>query len=54
MRASILLLLALHLYAIYHATLAFHLAGCVPDKSPGATLDALLQSAWTGLAPRCE
>jgi AcrR family transcriptional regulator len=45
---------ALQLYAIYHATLAFYLAGCLPDKSPGTTLDALLQSAWTGLAPRGE
>jgi hypothetical protein len=45
---------ALQLYAIYHATLAFHLAGCLPGKSPSATLEALLQSAWIGLAPRGE
>ena len=43
---------ALQLYAIFHATLAFHLADCLPDKSPSVTLDALLQSAWLGMAPR--
>ncbi len=43
---------ALQLYAIFHATLAFHLADCLPNKSPGVTLDALLQSAWLGMAPR--
>lgn len=43
---------ALQLYAIHHATLAFHLADCLPDKSPTLTLDALLQSAWFGMAPR--
>lgn len=43
---------ALQLYAIFHATLAFHLADCLPDKSPNLTLNALLQSAWLGLAPR--
>ena len=45
---------ALQLYAIYHATLAFHLADCLPDKSPSLTLDALLQSAWFGMAPRSK
>ena len=43
---------ALQLYAIFHATLAFHLADCLPDRSPSLTLNALLQSAWLGLAPR--
>jgi AcrR family transcriptional regulator len=43
---------ALELYAIFHATLAFHLADCLPGTSPGRTLDLLLESAWRGLAPR--
>jgi AcrR family transcriptional regulator len=43
---------ALQLYAIFHATLAFHLADCLPGGSPSLTLNALLQSAWLGLAPR--
>jgi AcrR family transcriptional regulator len=43
---------ALHLYAIFHATLAFHLADCLPGGSPSLTLNALLQSAWLGMAPR--
>jgi AcrR family transcriptional regulator len=43
---------ALHLYAIFHATLAFHLADCLPDTTPSQTLQALLQSAWQGMAPR--
>ena len=43
---------ALQLYAIFHATLAFHLADCLPGGSPNLTLNALLQSAWLGLAPR--
>lgn len=43
---------ALQLYAIFHATLAFHLADCLPDRSPTLTLNALLQSAWLGMAPR--
>ena len=43
---------ALQLYAIFHATLAFHLADCLPGGSPSLTLHALLQSAWLGLAPR--
>jgi AcrR family transcriptional regulator len=45
---------ALHLYGIYHATLAFSLADCLPGTSPGLTLDSLLQSAWRGIAPRTE
>ncbi len=45
---------ALHLYGIYHATLAFSLADCLPGTSPGLTLDSLLQSAWRGMAPRTE
>jgi AcrR family transcriptional regulator len=43
---------ALQLYAIFHATLAFHLADCLPGGSPSLTLNALLQSAWLGLSPR--
>lgn len=43
---------ALQLYAIFHATLAFHLADCLPGNSPSLTLDALLQAAWRGMAPR--
>jgi len=43
---------ALQLYAIFHATLAFHLADCLPDRSPTHTFNALLQSAWLGMAPR--
>jgi AcrR family transcriptional regulator len=43
---------ALHLYAIFNSTLAFHLADCLPDRSPAVTLNALLQSAWLGMAPR--
>jgi TetR/AcrR family transcriptional regulator, cholesterol catabolism regulator len=43
---------ALEFYAIFHSTLAFHLADCLPGESPGATLDALLQLAWQGMAPR--
>jgi AcrR family transcriptional regulator len=43
---------ALQLYAIFHATLAFHLADCLPERSPSLTLNALLQSAWLGMAPR--
>jgi hypothetical protein len=41
----------LHLYAIFHAMLAFHLADCPPAQHP-ARLNALLQSAWYGMAPR--
>lgn len=43
---------ALHLYAIFHATLAFHVADCLPDTTPNQTLNALLQSSWFGMAPR--
>jgi AcrR family transcriptional regulator len=43
---------ALHFYAIFNSTLAFHLADCLPDRSPAVTLNALLQSAWLGMAPR--
>jgi AcrR family transcriptional regulator len=45
---------ALQLYAIFNSTLAFHLADCLPDKSPRHTLQALLQSMWMGMAPRSE
>ena len=43
---------ALHLYAVFHATLAFHIADCLPDRTPKQTLNALLESAWLGLASR--
>ena len=43
---------ALHLYGIFHATLAFGLADCLPGMSPSLMLDSLLQSAWCGMAPR--
>lgn len=43
---------ALQMYAIYHSTLAFYLASCLPNSSPRDTLDALLQAAWKGLEPR--
>lgn len=42
---------ALQIYAIFHATLAFHLADCLP-ASPQLTLESLLNSAWQGMAPR--
>lgn len=42
----------LQMYAIYHSTLAFYLAGCLPDSSPRETLNSLLRSAWKGLEPR--
>src|ERR1700730_17591454 len=45
---------SLQFYAIFNSTLTFHLADCLPDKSPSLTLNALLQSAWLGLAPRSE
>lgn len=43
---------ALHLYAIFHAALAFHVADCLPDTTPNQTIAALLDSAWLGMAPR--
>lgn len=43
---------ALQIYAMFHATLAFHLSDCLPGKSPGEVLEALLQSMWRGMAPR--
>lgn len=42
---------ALQIYAIFHATLAFHLADCLQGP-PNLTLESLLHSAWHGLAPR--
>jgi AcrR family transcriptional regulator len=42
---------ALQIYAIFHATLAFHLSDCL-QGSPHATLEALLHAAWRGMAPR--
>jgi AcrR family transcriptional regulator len=43
---------ALQLYAIFNATLSFHLAGCLPQKSPDLVLNSLVQAAWSGMAPR--
>jgi AcrR family transcriptional regulator len=42
---------ALQIYAIFHATLAFHLSDCL-QGSPNLTLESLLRSAWQGMAPR--
>lgn len=43
---------ALHMYALYHSTLSFHLASCLPSQSPGEVLSALLNSYWVGLQPK--
>lgn len=43
---------ALQIYGIYHSTLAFYLAECLPATSPEQTIDALLQSLWHGMIPR--
>jgi AcrR family transcriptional regulator len=43
---------ALHLYALYHATLALYLAECVPAEKPKEILEPLLKSFWLGL--RCD
>jgi AcrR family transcriptional regulator len=40
-----------HIHAIYHSTLAFFLADCLPSASPQDTLAALLQSLWQGMRP---
>ncbi|AXC12182.1 hypothetical protein ACPOL_2878 [Acidisarcina polymorpha] len=40
---------ALHLYALFHATISFHLVGCAPFHSSQKTLSALLDSFWKGL-----
>lgn len=45
---------ALHLYAIFHATLAFYLADCLPATSPAKTVEALLYSMWRGMEPATE
>jgi AcrR family transcriptional regulator len=42
-------LAALHLYAIFQATISFHLAQCGPFTSSTETLAALLDSFWKGL-----
>lgn len=42
---------ALHLYAIFQATLSFHLVDCGPTASSVETLSLLLESFWTGLKP---
>jgi hypothetical protein len=41
----------LHVYAIYHSTLAFFLADCLPGASARDTLGSLLQSLWQGIRP---
>lgn len=43
---------ALHMYALYHSTLAFHLASCLPSQSPSEVLSSLLNSYWVGLQPQ--
>jgi AcrR family transcriptional regulator len=40
---------ALHLYSLYHATLAFYLAECLPAEKPKEILEPLLKSFWGGL-----
>jgi AcrR family transcriptional regulator len=45
---------ALHIYALYHSTLSFHLAECLPSKSSKETLESLLQSLWRGMEPPKE
>jgi hypothetical protein len=41
----------LHIYAIYHSTLALFLGNCLPVTSPQDMLGALLQSLWRGMQP---
>ncbi len=41
----------LHVYAIYHSTLAFFLGDCLPGASPQDTTGSLLQSLWQGMRP---
>lgn len=40
---------ALHLYAIFHATISFHLVRCAPFSSSRETLTRLIESFWKGL-----
>lgn len=40
---------ALHLYAILHATISFHLVNCAPFRSSRETLSRLIESFWMGL-----
>lgn len=42
---------ALHLYAIFHATISFHLVSCAPLNSSKETLSRLLDSYSNGLKP---
>lgn len=42
---------ALHLYAIFHATISFHLVNCAPFSTSRKTLSVLLDSFWAGLEP---
>lgn len=43
---------ALHIYSLYHATLAFSLAGCSPSNDPEELFRCLLRSFAVGLLPR--
>jgi AcrR family transcriptional regulator len=45
---------AIHMYALYHSTLSFYLASCLPSQSPGEVLTTLLNSFWLGLEPASE
>ncbi len=42
---------AIHMYALYHSTLSFYLASCLPSQSPSEVLTTLLKSFWMGLNP---
>lgn len=42
---------AIHMYALYHSTLSFYLASCLPSQSPSDVLSTLLKSFWAGLQP---
>ena len=46
--------IALHIYALYHSTLSFYLASCLPTQSPIEVLTILLESFWSGLKPNAQ
>ena len=46
--------IALHMYALYHSTLSFYLASCLPTQSPNEVLTILLESLWSGLKPNVQ
>jgi AcrR family transcriptional regulator len=46
--------IALHMYALYHSTLSFYLASCLPSQSPSEVLTILLESFWSGLKPTVQ